>query len=1377
MRETTPQYLACARSTNRYPIVKMEWADPILRWEAVLNTPRFANMAIPVGACHHAAVTSDGAIWSAIADGPSLKVYRITNPDNPDAWLAQPLYTTYPYGSGGKPLVIPNSDNTVTIHALRSYANAVAWYTYTITPSGQVSLTSYYYQTTIEYSSIAALALDSLSGANFLWATMVRNHSGCVISLLVRLIPGANYIYEYDNAAMRVGDGGFAPPNPLYTFGAGIPGRLLIYPGYGLQPVWAVMGAGNTWEICARPLINTDVADSWYRMMVWDVVQSPLGEFWATATVVRTGSSGMYPVQMDCILRSVDGKHWSLDRYSFIAANGSGGSIVARGDYLYYIGQRVYRARKNALWDGSGWTEITPSAWSYDSSTAWNASLVSATIPRTQTEAIPPGALLRTKAGYRDENGDHLVQISIGGIDTIAENDTPGEEEAGIRARDLGMRLLYDHAVDYDAVYESRPVGFTDGTNIAPLYPVTGQRLETKEEQGRANSLVFQSWNRAGVFFSAVPQATSRPQVTATFMFSTESPTGPVGLNVMSSGNPKIASASGGYVSGNVLYAPGADLYSFGPASQSPRTTGDWSLWGFTCGRYVGYIRASAGSGSAYVTKDLKGEVSGAADTGCDLGDLVTYWRIGLDGKPLPPFYGAGAIIYARDEYNWVAVGLDIIGKRLVAVACVGASTEKGIAYGWALLGSQSISNLPISQQYAYRIHVRGNDRGRVWAFVAVVDPSTGQMVPVQGTTSMIIDVPPALVCKGKTGLLLCQPVAESIIENLPSDTEYAVRAWGMWGTTTQALYNNSRLSQDDWRDFAVGKRVVIDDGSGDPEICILQSLAQTNWKSCYLHSYAKTRAFYSWGNPAPPKVWFAHRPGNRNDYAGWEGLNNGPKCLYVLNGIGIGLYALCDRCEDTTVRSPQNTDYPVLGCALVDAGAFYEAVGSSRWGVFERIGPVMHRIDSGSVTALAYESASNFAEAGLMPTFVLYEKSGQNPRYYSNDARTHYSQSRVRQHYNEKLYVLDFMAAALEYPILTLDDVIRDLMAKCGILQPQAETIFTATVPDNQSVDLNLRCGDIGNVYIHMTARLPSIGSKITITHHGRGLVLEIIVTGSFQYCSVYLKTADGTLLDYNNISSPSQDTTVDVAFVGRFVHVGMDGWRSTRTLRACRVLETTDDSVFETGKGRVSVSASGGAFLTISIPELYHIVDVVPVSCGQSVASLIREAIHDLRVVITPTSDGSLKYSLLDYPDGSTLRDDLGTITDAALSPGRVSIFGLSRVRTDRVPTYIQAIGLETTNYVDENAARMYGLLFVQNQTPSLTEDAALADAKRAVWRAVSYALPISITTAAQPHWEIEDLVSVTETGKTYVVDRVVINGSPGRMEATAELRPRVS
>jgi hypothetical protein len=306
-----------------------------------------------------------------------------------------------------------------------------------------------------------------------------------------------------------------------------------------------------------------------------------------------------------------------------------------------------------------------------------------------------------------------------------------------------------------------------------------------------------------------------------------------------------------------------------------------------------------------------------------------------------------------------------------------------------------------------------------------------------------------------------------------------------------------------------------------------------------------------------------------------------------------------------------------------------------------------------------------------------------------------------------------------------------------------------------------------------------------------GGRLKLSFVNSSGYEkYQMILYQSADGaTWYEVDRSSIPYLDSGNVyrcLIFVwDRFVSFLAGPQHHYTVLRAARLPNHSTgggwDEALRTRKGEIRLYASSGA-LTVKVPELYHRVVAAVVESGSSTAEAIRNAVQDLRLILIPTADGQVRYGLLDYSNG-TLRDQIGTITDLTQGEngfptgGRhASIFAVGATRTDRVPTLYQVIGEETTNYLSEEQARKYGLLFARKHTPSLKEEAAYQEAIRSVRDAVSYALPVDITVAAQPHWEIEDLVNVQlPDGQVvqYAVDRISISAAPGEFIAAASLR----
>ncbi len=184
------------------------------------------------------------------------------------------------------------------------------------------------------------------------------------------------------------------------------------------------------------------------------------------------------------------------------------------------------------------------------------------------------------------------------------------------------------------------------------------------------------------------------------------------------------------------------------------------------------------------------------------------------------------------------------------------------------------------------------------------------------------------------------------------------------------------------------------------------------------------------------------------------------------------------------------------------------------------------------------------------------------------------------------------------------------------------------------------------------------------------------------------------------------------------------------------------------------------------VTHPEIYGLVDAFISDQGEPPATSMARCIHNRRVSILPNPDGSAKITLFNE------RDNIGTIPDVIVSE-------MSQ-QSDRIPTYIRAIGADIVEYFDHDSMADYGVNFEMQYYDELDAIESRQEAARLIEESSGLMEGSRIKIPAQMHYEVGDRLTidlVTFIGDViqseYVIEAIQSNISPGEFEATAVLR----
>jgi len=301
-----------------------------------------------------------------------------------------------------------------------------------------------------------------------------------------------------------------------------------------------------------QPMMPQDIVDNYSFVRVAGLKVED-NQLLATGRIGRAGSTGLHPQACDVLFRSKDGEHWTFDRYCYLCeANQRSPLLITNGKAYYPGGATVKHADQPHLIGGdpSGlkWTISDDILnWGYEQpapGVAGAGNLALADHDGDHSANLKPGYWLWRYAGYNS----YSVLLSTEGIDTMQQGYAAGDRSLNLSSRDIAMRLMKDWSCDQDWQWLSQQKHYDDCDLMDQLYAIAAAKITVRSEDDHEETgdvdqeeldeddggLVFQVYNKLGIFLTTTPFDTRNFHVKARFQFQHDDSTtdDPLGLGM-----------------------------------------------------------------------------------------------------------------------------------------------------------------------------------------------------------------------------------------------------------------------------------------------------------------------------------------------------------------------------------------------------------------------------------------------------------------------------------------------------------------------------------------------------------------------------------------------------------------------------------------------------------------------------------------------------------------------------------------------------------------------------------------------------------------------------------------------------------------------------
>ncbi len=314
-----------------------------------------------------------------------------------------------------------------------------------------------------------------------------------------------------------------------------------------------------------QPMLPLDIVDpnSFLRVSSLSNIDDAGEEqvLWAHARIGRSGTTGKHAQQADIALRSKDGEHWSIGRYSYLGKRNLRSKLIPYGDYVYRpSGYIVERAKRSWLMNGDRddlEIDITQDIlnWSFTHNKLWSPQQCNTTVAAHDGTYNPdsedgdalgrwlnqdgnmslfPGLWLWRYLGY----SDHNAMLSVEGIDDAPGSYQSGDRKISIKGRSIATRLMSDWALDQDWQWLSQTKHYDDCDKVDHLYSLTAANIEVNDddddsilvnidedelvEGAVSGTLEFDTYGKPGIFFTTKPMKADNFSIKGLFEFHHE---------------------------------------------------------------------------------------------------------------------------------------------------------------------------------------------------------------------------------------------------------------------------------------------------------------------------------------------------------------------------------------------------------------------------------------------------------------------------------------------------------------------------------------------------------------------------------------------------------------------------------------------------------------------------------------------------------------------------------------------------------------------------------------------------------------------------------------------------------------------------------------
>jgi hypothetical protein len=289
-----------------------------------------------------------------------------------------------------------------------------------------------------------------------------------------------------------------------------------------------------------QPMLPQDIVDNYSFVRVAGLKVED-DQLLATGRIGRAGSTGLHPQACDALFRSKAGDHWTFDRYCYLCEEGQKSPLLVTGGKVFYPGRGTIK-HADQPWliggdpAGMKWT-ITDDllSWDYEQpapGVSCAGTLAIADHDGDHSVYLKPGFWLWRYAGY---NG-FSVLLSTEAIDTlVGMGYTAGDRSLSLATRDLAMRLMKDWASSQDWQWLSQQKHYDDVDVMDHLYAIAAAKITVRsegdhDEMGEVDQdeleeedgLVFQVYNKLGIFLTTVPFDARNYHVKGRFQFQND---------------------------------------------------------------------------------------------------------------------------------------------------------------------------------------------------------------------------------------------------------------------------------------------------------------------------------------------------------------------------------------------------------------------------------------------------------------------------------------------------------------------------------------------------------------------------------------------------------------------------------------------------------------------------------------------------------------------------------------------------------------------------------------------------------------------------------------------------------------------------------------
>lgn len=318
----------------------------------------------------------------------------------------------------------------------------------------------------------------------------------------------------------------------------------------------------GVWSTPQRMMPMDDLSSTTFlRIAHLTVIEDSAGDdvIWATGRIGRGGSTGNHPQSYDLTMRSKDGEHWTLDRFSYLCESEIYGRLMPDSDYVYYSrGATVMRAlqtwlmgndhsdlKKTITDDIIAWTLRLPREGSAADGSltlaagdgTYNKNAERSALGRWDTVddnlAIVPGMWLWRYGGYNGET----AMVSVEGIDQCPGGYQAGQRSFSMRSRDIVMRSLYDWASDQNWQLLSQVKHYDDCDLLDHLYSISAGQIEVEKDDDEEikgevdeeeldeedSTLIYDTPNKISVNLCTTPSDTRNFQAKVRFDLTDDS--------------------------------------------------------------------------------------------------------------------------------------------------------------------------------------------------------------------------------------------------------------------------------------------------------------------------------------------------------------------------------------------------------------------------------------------------------------------------------------------------------------------------------------------------------------------------------------------------------------------------------------------------------------------------------------------------------------------------------------------------------------------------------------------------------------------------------------------------------------------------------------